>query len=114
MPKMNSMSKAPPAAVENILRELGANIRTARLRRKLRLVDLAEKIGVSRYVISDIEKGKPSTAIASYMGALWVLGLLDNMKDVADPNNDTEGKILEKSRAPKTAGKRKKDLDNDF
>ena len=114
MPQTNNIIKAPPAAVEEALRKLGANIRTARLRRKLRLVDVAEKVGVSRYVLSDIEKGKPSTAVASYIGALWALGLLDDMKKVADPDDDTEGKILEKSRAPRTAGKRKKDLDNDF
>lgn len=114
MPQINKIIKAPPAAVEEALRKLGANIRTARLRRKMRLEDLAKKVGVSRYVLSDIEKGKPSTAIASYIGALWALGLLDDMQDVANPDNDAEGKILEKSRAPKTAGKRKKDLDNDF
>lgn len=114
MPQTSKIIKAPPAAVEESLRKLGANIRTARLRRKLRLEDLARKVGVSRYVLSDIEKGKPSTAIASYIGALWALGLLADMKDVASPDNDSEGKILEKARAPKTAGRRKKELDNDF
>ncbi|MES9855277.1 MAG: hypothetical protein ABW166_01550 [Sedimenticola sp.] len=114
MSRTNKIAKAPPAAVELILIRLGKNIRTARLRRKLRLEDMAGRIGVSRYVMSDIEKGKPSTAIATYMGALWVLGLLDDMNLIADPDHDEEGKILEKSRAPKTAGKRKKALDNDF
>ncbi len=114
MPQVNKITKAPPAAVEKALRQLGQNIRTARLRRKLRLEDVAERVGVSRYVMSDIEKGKPSTAIASYMGALWALGLLEDMQIIADPDRDEEGKILEKSRAPKTAGKRKKELDNDF
>lgn len=114
MPQTNKIVKAPPAAVEEVLRQLGANIRTARLRRKLRLEDLAKKVGVSRYVLSDIEKGKPSTAVVSYLGALWALGLIRDMEDVANPDNDTEGKILEQARAPKTAGKRKKDLDNDF
>ena len=114
MPRPSKIVTAPPAAVEETLRRLGENIRTARLRRKMRLVDLAEKVGISRYVMSDIEKGKPSTAIASYLGAVWALGLLDDMKVVADPDHDIEGRILEKARAPKTAGKRKKELDNDF
>lgn len=114
MPRASRIVKAPPAAVEETLRKLGGNIRTARLRRKMRLVDLAKKVGISRYAMSDIEKGKPSTAIASYLGAVWALGLLDDMKEVADPDHDIEGRILEKARAPKTAGKRKKELDNDF
>jgi transcriptional regulator with XRE-family HTH domain len=114
MPQTSKRIKTPPASVEMALIQLGKNIRTARLRRRLRLEDVAQRLGISRYVMSDIEKGKPSTAIASYLGALWVLGLLKDMQTVADPDRDSEGKILEKSRTPKTAGKRKKALDNDF
>jgi len=114
MSKSNKATNTPPAAVESTLKTLGANIRTARLRRKLRLVDVAKKVGISRFLLSDIEKGKPNASVAAYMGALWVLGLLDQMKNVADPDQDIEGKILEKSRAPKTAAKRTKGLDNDF
>jgi transcriptional regulator with XRE-family HTH domain len=92
---------------------LGRNIRTARLRRKLSMAELAERIGISRYVLADIEKGKPTTAIAGYIGALWTLGLLKDMREVADPDRDEEGKILERARSPKTAPKRRK-IDDDF
>ncbi len=37
-----------------------------------------------------------------------------NLHEIADPDNDDEGKVLENSRLPKTAHKRKKGLDNDF
>jgi transcriptional regulator with XRE-family HTH domain len=114
MSKINNMSKSPPAAVESILITLGRNIHIARLRRNLRLVDLAERVGVSRYLMSDVEKGKPTVAIAVYIGALWVLGLTDELLNIAHPDNDTQGKALENVRAPKTAAKRKKALDNDF
>lgn len=114
MPNVSLISKDPPAAVEDILRKLGSNIHIARIRRGLRLEDLAERIGISRYLMSDIEKGKPTAAIASYVGALWALGLTDDITKIADPERDAEGKALENARAPKTAGKRKKVLDNDF
>lgn len=114
MSKTSKLSKTPPAAVEQILITLGRNIRTARLRRKLRLEDLAERVGTSRYVMSDIEKGKPTTAIAAYIGALWVLRLTDDLRNVADPDCDTEGKAFEAARAPRTAAKRTRPLDNDF
>lgn len=114
MSKINKISKRPPAAVEIILLQLGKNIRTARLRRKLRLQDLAERVGVSRYLIADIEKGKPTASIAVYIGALWALGLSNELKNIADPDHDLEGKALENIRAPKTAPKRKPVLDNDF
>jgi len=114
MPKISKIAQSPPYAVEQLLAQIGRNIRTARLRRKLRLEDLAEKVGVSRYVMSDIEKGKPTTSVAAYVGALWALGLSDDLKQIADPDRDTEGKAFESIRAPATAPKRKKALDNDF
>ena len=113
MPRVSKISKAPPAAVEDMLNRLGRNIRTARLRRKLSRKELAERVGISRYVLADIEKGKPTTAIAAYLGALWVLGLLRDMGEVADPDRDEEGKILERARSPRTAPKRKT-IDDDF
>lgn len=76
--------------------------------------DLADRVGISRYVMSDIEKGKPTTAIAAYVGTLWALGLSEALNNVADPDLDIEGKALESANAPKTAGKRRKTLDNDF
>jgi len=113
MTRISKIAESPPAAVENVLSQLGRNIRTARLRRKLSMEELAERIGISRYALADIEKGKPTTAIAGYLGALWALGLLKDMQEVADPNRDEEGKILERARSPKTAPKRRK-IDDDF
>jgi transcriptional regulator with XRE-family HTH domain len=114
MAKLSKISAMPPAAVQGILAQIGRNIKTARLRRRLRLEDLAERVGLSRYVMSDIEKGKPTTAVAAYIGALWALGLTGGLGAIADPDSDSEGKALEALHAPKTAPKRKKALDNDF
>ena len=113
MTRVSKISNSPPAAVENILTRLGRNIRTARLRRKLSREELAERIGISRQVLANIENGKPTTAIAAYLGALWALGLHRDMWEVADPDRDEEGKILERARSPKTAPKRKS-FDDDF
>jgi hypothetical protein len=38
---------------------------------------------------------------------------LNQLKDVADPDRDEEGKILERMRSPQTAPKRRK-MDDDF
>jgi transcriptional regulator with XRE-family HTH domain len=113
MARISKISEAPPAAVEEALNRLGRNIRIARLRRKLTRKELAERIGVSRQVLAEIEKGKPTTAIAAYLGTLWALGLLRQLRDVADPDRDEEGKTLERARSPKTAPKRRK-IDDDF
>ena len=103
----------PPASVVEALERLGRNIRTARLRRKLPQADLAQRVGVSRFVTADIERGKPTTGVAACMGALWVLGLLGHMRDVADPDRDEEGKTLERARSPRTA-RRPRSLSDEF
>jgi transcriptional regulator with XRE-family HTH domain len=113
MSRVSKIAKSPPAAVEDALGRLGRNIRTARLRRRLSRKALAGRIGISRYVMADIENGKPTSAIAAYIGALWALGLLKDVLLLADPDRDEEGKILERARSPKTAPKRRV-IDDDF
>ena len=64
MPRLSKIAKNPPFAVEKSLKRLGANIRTARLRRKLRLEDLAARIGTSLFALADAEKGKRTQSVA--------------------------------------------------
>ncbi len=113
MPMTNKLLKTPPYAVESALKTVGANLRTARLRRKLSTQEMAEKIGVSRFRVADAERGKPSTSIAVYAGLLWALGLIEQFSTLADPNTDAEGSTLARSRENVRA-RRPRDLDNDF
>ena len=113
MSTLTRIVDSPPAAVEEALAGLGRNIRTARLRRKLRQADLAERMGVSRFLVADLERGKPTTGVAVYLGALWALGLLDQIREVAEPDRDEEGKALERARGPRRAGGRRV-LSDDF
>ena len=113
MPRPTRIAGSPPAAVEEALERLGRNIRRSRLRRNLPQAQLAERMGVSRFVVADVERGKPTTGVAAYLGALWALGLLDQMGEVADPNLDEEGKTLERARSPRRAGGRRV-LSDDF
>ena len=113
MPNRSKIADAPPTAVHETLERLGRDIRTARLRRRLTQQELGRRMGVSRFVVADIERGKPTTGIAAYMGALWVLGLLGHMRDVAAPERDEEGWTLEAARSPKAA-RRPRGLSDDF
>ena len=113
MTARNKLLTAPPYPVEQTLKALGANLRTARLRRNLTIADMAGKIGTGARAVADAERGKPSTGIAVYTAMLWALDLLHQVADVAAPDRDEEGQALaltrERSRArPKT------DLSNDF
>lgn len=113
MTARNRLLVAPPYPVERTIKKLGANLRTARLRRNLTLQEIAEKIGVERHAVSAAEKGKPSTGIAVYAAMLWALGLIDQLADVADPSRDEEGSALALSRGRMRAGA-PKGLDDDF
>jgi transcriptional regulator with XRE-family HTH domain len=113
MPKKNPLLSAPPYQVDQALKRLGGNLRTARLRRRLSLEDVAQKIGIQRQTVSDAEKGNPSTSAAVYMALLWTYDLIGQMEDVANPLQDAEGQALAASREPNRA-RHNKDIDNDF
>ena len=113
MTAKNTLITAPPYPVDQALKRLGANLRTARLRRNLTIEDVAEKIGTGPRPVSDAEKGKASTSVAAYMALLWAYDLLAPMETIADPASDREGLALyaqrERARAPES-----QELDSDF
>jgi DNA-binding XRE family transcriptional regulator len=112
MKPRNLLSAAMPYQIETSLKTLGSNLKIARLRRNLTIVDVAEKIGVSRFAIADAEKGKPTTGIAIYAGLLWVYDLIDQLSELADPTHDEEGAALALNSERLRARSRK--VDNDF
>ena len=95
------------------LSRLGARIRLARIRRRLRQEDLAKQIGRARATVVALEKGSPSTEIGAYVAALWALGLLQELDLVADPGLDRDGQALSFSVADKRVRPRQV-LDNKF
>ncbi len=113
MAKINTLLTAPPYLVEHTLKQLGANLRTARLRRNLTIEEAAGKIGTGPRPVSDAEKGKVSTSVAVYMALLWAYDLLAPMNAVADPAFDKEGQALSAQRE-RARAKNPKDFDSDF
>lgn len=113
MAATNKLFAAPPYSVEIAVKGLGRNLRTARLRRKMTIEDVAERIGTGSRAIRDAENGKPSTGIAVYMALLWVYGLLAPAEDLADPAKDKEGLARESATGPVRARKSGA-LDSDF
>lgn len=113
MTAKNPLTTAPPFAVEQCLKRLGANLRTARLRRNLTIEEVAQKIGAGPRPVADAEKGKITTAAAVYIALLWAYDLLGPMEDIADPALDREGltsdSLRKRARARRTAS-----LDDNF
>jgi len=90
---------------DKILRELGENIKLARLRRKLSAEQVSERAGISRKTLYEIERGRPNVNIGNYVRVLSVLGLADDLLIVAKDDELgrklQDAKLVVKERAPK-------------
>lgn len=76
-----------------IIAALGENIKLARLRRRHTAEQIAERAGISRRTLVSVEKGSPSVAMGTYMQVLFVLGLADDLLNVA--KDDELGRKLQ-------------------
>ena len=113
MARKNILTSTPPYPVEQALIRLGANLRTARLRRNLTIEEVAEKIGTGPRAVMEAEKGKPGASAAVYVALLWTYDLLGQMENVADPASDEEGLTLPMARE-RARAREKEELDSDF
>lgn len=113
MAKINTLITAPPYPVEQALKRLGANLRTARLRRNLTIEEAAAKIGTGPRPVSDAEKGKTSTSAAVYIALLWAYDLLTPMDAIADPATDKEG-LARSAQRERARTSTPQGLDSDF
>jgi transcriptional regulator with XRE-family HTH domain len=113
MTARNQLIMTPPYPVEQALKMVGNNLRMARVRRKLTIEEVAEKVGTGRRAVMDAERGKASTGIAVYAALLWVYDLLAPFEELADPLKDEAGIALA-SRNEKQRARKSGELDNDF
>ena len=78
---------------QEILSEMGEQIKLARKRRSLTLVQVAERAGIHRETLRKIEKGDASVALGAFFNVLRVMNLeKDFLKLAAD---DEFGKKLQ-------------------
>lgn len=100
MPKPISNS-ATPIPVRRALRKLGQDIRDARLRRRIPTELLAERASISRMTLYNVEHGDPGVSMGTYATILFVLGMIDQVNNLADASEDTLGRQLEEEQLPK-------------
>jgi transcriptional regulator with XRE-family HTH domain len=84
---------------------LGENIKLARLRRKFSAEMVAERADISRPTLVSIEKGNPNVSIGAYVKVLSVLGLENDIMEVAKDDNLgrrlQDAKLIVRERAPR-------------
>ena len=96
---MNRKTTTIMPKTQSILIQMGEQIRLARLRRHLTAELVAERAGISRVTLSNIEKGSPSVAIGSYAAVLHALNGMD--KDLLLVAKDDElGRKLQDLELP--------------
>lgn len=99
---ISSSLKTLPPSTQRTLETLGSNLRMARLRRALTTARVAERAGISRKTLYQIERGSPAVALGHYAAVLFVLELDDELGGVgaADPLGRTlqDGRMLAAQR----------------
>jgi transcriptional regulator with XRE-family HTH domain len=63
---------------QQLLEQMGENIKLARKRRKLTTIQVAERAGIARSTLYLIEKGDPGVTLGGYFNVLRVLGLQED------------------------------------
>jgi transcriptional regulator with XRE-family HTH domain len=93
---MNIMpSRAPVtfSSEDRILREFGERLRLARRRRRLTTTVVAQRAGLSRTTLYNVERGEPSVTLGTYLRVMAALGLENDIASLA--SDDKVGRRLQ-------------------
>jgi transcriptional regulator with XRE-family HTH domain len=93
--------RSNPIPVRNALRKLGSDIRDARRRRRIPVAIMAQRAFISRPTLLKLEKGDPGVGVGTYATVLFVLGMIEKLRDLASGQTDAVGLALEDERLPR-------------
>ena len=88
MPKSPAALTAMPPAAEQALRGLGENLAIARVRRRESQRAWAKRLGCSVPTLIRMERGDPGVGVGIYVTALWLMGRVAALPELAAPGND--------------------------
>ncbi len=91
------------------MKRFGERLKLARLRRRLSLTMVAERAGISKPTLVQIEKGKPAVSMGSYYSVMRVHGLETDFSKLAD--DDELGRRIQDNSLPMKGRARKRSFD---
>jgi transcriptional regulator with XRE-family HTH domain len=100
--------KISSVTARHALGSLGANIRTARLKRRISVRGFAERVGVSERTIMRLEKGNDGVSIGTLAMACLVLGEIDRIAAFLDAASDDTGLLLDREALPKRIDRKRR------
>lgn len=94
------MKKKLPISLRRGLKNLGDSLKKARIRRRLKMVTVADRAGVSRETLAKIQRGDPGVSMGNYAAVIFALGLGNEWMNLADITEDKVGQVLDEERLP--------------
>jgi len=88
MPKTSQALLTIPPAAASALKTLGENLRVARVRRRESQRTWAKRLGISVPTLIRMEKGDPGVGAGIYATALWLMGTVGGLSELAAPAAD--------------------------
>src|ERR1700723_2465533 len=88
MPKSPLALSVMPPAAEQALRTLGENLAIARVRRRESQRTWAKRVGCSVPTLIRMERGDSGVGVGIYATALWLMGRVAALPEMAAPGTD--------------------------
>ena len=104
MPKRPVAIQSLPPVATRALRDLGENLRLARKRRSESQRVWAQRMGISIPTLIRLERGDPGVGIGICATALWMMGRVTALPDIAAPQVDQGALEIDIRRALKRGG----------
>ena len=86
--------------LERAITSLGNDLRTARIRRRMTIDDMADRAGVNRKTIMKLEKGDATVSLSVLGSVLLILGEERRLATLLDPAKDDMAILLDQERLP--------------
>lgn len=85
MPHRKPESVSLPLAVTTMITCWGIMLRQHRIRRSITMNDMKRRLDVSLVTLQRMERGEPSVQVSTYLNAMVVLGLLNDLCPAPSP-----------------------------
>ncbi|MCY7389052.1 MAG: helix-turn-helix domain-containing protein [Burkholderiales bacterium] len=88
MSKNSASLQTLPAEAVASLAKLGENLALARVRRRESQREWARRMGISPPTLIRMERGDPTVSMGIYATALWMMGRINALPELAEPAKD--------------------------